>query len=243
MSKKYVAYCRVSTKKQGRSGLGLEVQEEIIKYNVGEQNIVTWYKEVHSGKDLDVLPEFQKAKKRAKDEGYVLVIAKTDRLRNTQQALDLVDELTPEGVFFCNLGRNADKFMLTLFFAFAEKERLEISLRTKLALRTAMGNGACLGMSSEKYGQNQSENDKKQAYENRIESIRRSKGNKALKNENLKQAYRFARYLRDEGKTPSEIAVTLNNEGHKTSMGGSYSITQVTRLFKRFDQLTPTEVF
>ena len=239
----YVAYCRVSTKKQGKSGLGLDVQQEVIKYNVGEQNIVAWFVEVHSGKNLDSLPELQKAKNKAKNEGHTLVIAKTDRLRNTQQALDLVDELTPAGVFFCNIGRGADKFLLTLFFAFAEKERLEISLRTKLALKSAIKKGVTVGMANDRYGQNRAENDKKQAESNRINAMRRSKAETVLKNDNLNQAYRFAKYLREQGKKPSEIAVTLNNEGHKTSRGGSYSVTQVTRLFSSFDKRTPSGVF
>ena len=239
----YVAYCRVSTKKQGKSGLGLDVQQEIIKYNVGEQNIVAWFVEVHSGKNLDSLPELQKAKNKAKNEGHTLVIAKTDRLRNTQQALDLVDELTPAGVFFCNIGRNAEKLWLTISFAIAEKERLEISLRTKLALKSAIKRGVAVGMANKKYGQNRAETGQKQAESNRIEAMRRSKAETVLKNENLSQAYRFAKYLREQGKTPSEIAVTLNNEGHKTSKGGSYSITQVSRLFKSFDKHTPARVF
>ena len=239
----YVAYCRVSTKKQGKSGLGLDVQQEIIKYNVGEQNIVAWFVEVHSGKNLDSLPELQKAKNKAKNEGHTLVIAKTDRLRNTQQALDLVDELTPAGVFFCNIGRNAEKLWLTISFAIAEKERLEISLRTKLALKSAIKRGVAVGMANKKYGQNRAETGQKQAESNRIEAMRRSKAETVLKNENLSQAYRFAKYLREQGKTSSEIAVTLNNEGHKTSRGGSYSITQVSRLFKSFDKHTPARVF
>ena len=115
---KYIAYIRVSTEKQGKSGLGLEAQKEIIKHYVDETDIVAWYEEVHSGKDLNMLPELQKAKEICLREGYTLVIAKTDRLRNLKQAISLVEEMGNQ-VYFCNVGRNADKFMLNLFFVFA----------------------------------------------------------------------------------------------------------------------------
>jgi DNA invertase Pin-like site-specific DNA recombinase len=232
MSNTYVAYLRVSTKKQGRSGLGLDAQQEIIKYNVGEDNIVAWFTEVHSGKNLDSLPELQKAKQLAKNDGHVLVIAKTDRLRNTQQALDLVDEMTPAGVFFCNVGRNADKFTLTLFFAFAEKERLEVSIRTKVALSRS---GKLKGRANPLYGQKQTVTEKKQAESERIESIRLSKHGKVLLNPNLQESYKMAKYLRSDHKSYSEIAIILNKVGHKTSKGCSYGITQVKRLFEHFD--------
>lgn len=97
---KYIAYLRVSSLKQGRSGLGLEAQKDIITHNVGKENVVEWYQEVYTGKSLIHLPKLIEAKERAKSNGYILVMAKTDRLRNTQHALDLVDELTPSGVLF-----------------------------------------------------------------------------------------------------------------------------------------------
>lgn len=71
--------------------------------------------------NIEALPQLQKAKDHARKEEAMLVIAKADRLRNTPQILDLVDEMSAEKVFFCNVGRNADKFTLTLFFAFADQ--------------------------------------------------------------------------------------------------------------------------
>lgn len=82
---KYIAYVRVSTEKQGRSGLGLEAQKAIIRQNAGEENIIAWYEEVQTGKNLDNLPQLNIAKNRAKAEGCILIVAKTDRLRNTQK--------------------------------------------------------------------------------------------------------------------------------------------------------------
>lgn len=223
---KYIAYIRVSSDKQGRSGLGLEAQRIIIIQNAGEDNIVAWYEEVHTGKNLDNLPQLNLAKKRAKEEGCILILAKTDRLRNTQQALDLVDELTPEGVFFCNVGRNADKFMLTLFFAFAEKERLEISIRTKAALAALKAKGVKLGRYTHKN------------YKPQIREASRL-GNEAMRQKSINnprnlKAYSIASNLRAQGMTYCDIAIRLNENGYATPTGKYWIRSSVYRLIKRY---------
>lgn len=228
MGDKYIAYIRVSSEKQGRSGLGLEAQKEIIIHNVGKENVVAWYQEVHTGKNLNNLPRLIEAKEREKKEGCVLVVAKTDRLRNTQQALDLVDELTPSGVFFCNVGRNADKFMLTLFFAFAEKERLEISIRTKAALSVLKSRGVKLG---------------RPAYKQKREKIieRGKLGNKAMflksiNDPNNVAASNVALVLRQNGATYREIADTLNERGYLTPRNAKWRPSSVFMLIKRYNK-------
>lgn len=228
MAEKYIAYIRVSSEKQGRSGLGLEAQKEIIIHNVGKENIVEWYEEVHTGKNLKNLPRLIEAKEKAKRDGYVLVVAKTDRLRNTQQALDLVDELTPSRVFFCNVGRNADKFMLTLFFAFAEKERLEISIRTKAALAVLKARGVKLGRPAHK--------------QNKERLIERGKlGSlamflKAVNDPNNAAASNIALVLRQEGATYKEIADTLNEMKYVTPKQTKWRSSSVFRLIKRYNK-------
>lgn len=224
---KYIAYIRVSTERQGRSGLGLKAQREIILHNVSERDILCWYEEVQSGKDLHVLPVLNKAKEHAKREDAVLVLAKADRLRNTQHALNLVDEMTPERVFFCNVGRNADKFTLTLFFAFAEKERLEISIRTKAALAILKAKGIKLGPRS--YKKLRKEKMKEIALKG-AQAMRE----KALLDRNNILSYKFAITLRKKGKTYKDIADALNASGYCTMRGGKWLQGSVYNLIKRF---------
>ena len=216
---KYIAYIRVSTEKQGKSGLGLEAQKEIIKHYVDETGIVAWYEEVHSGKDLNMLPELQKAKEICLREGYTLVIAKTDRLRNTQQALDLVEEMGKQ-VFFCNIGQNADKFTLTLFFAFAERERTETSIRTRAALQAKKDQGFRLGNPH-----NLTNSGRKEGAEaNRLKSVN---------NPNNIRAKAFAVSLRQRNTSLSVIAQSLNDNGFKTMRGGEWSKATVSRMLSR----------
>ena len=220
MNKKYVAYLRVSTERQGRSGLGLAAQREIIIHNVGEDSVVKWYEEVHSGKNPRTLPVLTRAKQYAKSHGCVLILAKTDRLRNTQQALDLVDELTPQGVFFCNVGPNADKFMLTLFFAFAEKERLEISIRTKAALRVLKEKGARLGRPEGARSPRPSRAGADAMHE------------KAVTSTANRQAAGVAAALREHGHSYRYIADYLNKHGMRTPHGLEWPPAGVLRLLR-----------
>lgn len=140
--KKFISWRRVSTQKQGRSGLGLEAQREIIRYFVEREQgeIVADYTEVYTGKDLQGCKELRKAMTHAKEVGAVLVIAKSDRFRNTQEALQIYDDMGEGNIMFCDLP-HTDKFTLTLFFALAEREALIISIRTKQALRAKAARG------------------------------------------------------------------------------------------------------
>ena len=229
---KYIAYIRVSSEKQGRSGLGLEAQKEIIKHNVRSSDILRWYEEVKSGKNTDALPQLQLAKEHARREGAVLVIAKTDRLRNTRQALELVEEMSPERVFFCNVGRNADKFILTLFFAFAEKERLEISIRTKAALAQLKAKGVKLGRWTHK---NYCEKKQKERQLKRARAGALARKMQSLTNPQNIMSFRVAKRLREEGKTYNTIAEMLNRYGLRTPTGCLWAGSSVYRLIKRFD--------
>lgn len=143
--KKFISWRRVSTKKQGRSGLGLEAQQEIITYFVNAEQgvLIADYVEVYTGTDLTGCTELKKAMEHAKSEDAILIIAKTDRFRNTIDALRCYDMM--EGrIYFCDLP-NTDKFTLTLFFALAEREALMVSIRTKAALRVLKDKGKKLG--------------------------------------------------------------------------------------------------
>lgn len=143
MTRQYISYRRVSTKKQGRSGLGLEAQTDLItgflRY-LGDAEIVADYCEVYTGTELAKCRELQKAMAHAKRIGAILIIAKTDRFRNTAEALQIYEEMGEGNIVFCDVP-HADKFSITLAFAFAEREALLISIRTKQAFAAKAARG------------------------------------------------------------------------------------------------------
>lgn len=144
--KKYIGWRRVSTFKQNRSGLGLEAQKEIIRYFVERDNgeLVADYSECYTGTELSGCKELRKAMQHAKNIGAVLVIAKSDRFRNCQEALGILDEMGEGHIEFCDLP-HSDRFTLTLFWALAEREALITSIRTKQALAAKRARGEKLG--------------------------------------------------------------------------------------------------
>lgn len=147
----YISWRRVSTKKQGKSGLGLEAQKNIISYFVKAENgtLIADYEEAYTGKDLQGCSELQKAIRHCKKSGATLVIAKSDRFRNCQEALGILDAMDGN-IMFCDLP-HTDRFTLTLFFAMAEREALIIGLRTKQALAVRKAQGKLLGRKALKY--------------------------------------------------------------------------------------------
>lgn len=146
MEKKFVAWRRVSTAKQGVSGLGLQAQSDIISYFVSLEKgeLIADFHEVFTGKDLAGCVELRKAMACAKENGAVLIIAKTDRFRNTSEALKIYEEMGDGNIYFCDLP-HTDKFTLTLFFALAEREAKITSIRTRQALRAKKEQGHKLG--------------------------------------------------------------------------------------------------
>ena len=117
------------------SGLGLEAQADIIQHFVNAEHgeLLADYCEVYTGKELSGCVELRKAMAHCKRVGAILIIAKTDRFRNTIEALQIYDEMGTGNIYFCDLP-SSDKFTLTLFFALAEREATIVSIRTKAAL-------------------------------------------------------------------------------------------------------------
>lgn len=149
--KRAVAYLRVSSREQGKSGLGLEAQRDAIERFCeadGELEIADWFTEVESGKRVsDTLakrPQLAAALNRAKQVSGPVVVAKLDRL---SRDVHFVSGLMVHGIEFiaCELGRQSDPFMLHLFAALAEKERALISQRTTAALAALKRRGVKLG--------------------------------------------------------------------------------------------------
>ena len=147
--KTLIAYYRVSTQKQGRSGLGLDAQRAAVEAFAQAEGftIVTEYHEVETGKGSDALerrPYLAEALKEAKKKKAAIVVAKLDRLsRDVAFIAGLMAQRVP--FIVANLGANADPFMLHIYAALAEQERRMISDRTKVALAGAKARGVKLG--------------------------------------------------------------------------------------------------
>ena len=147
--KTLIAYYRVSTQRQGRSGLGLDAQRAAVHAFAkaeGLEVLGEWI-EVETGKGADALdrrPELAAALKAAKKIGAAICVAKLDRLsRDVAFIATLMVQKVPFVV--AALGTNADPFMLHIYAALAEQERRMISERTKVALAHAKARGKRLG--------------------------------------------------------------------------------------------------
>lgn len=143
-NKKYVAYYRVSTSRQGQSGLGLEAQKEAVgRYLSNDASaIAAEYVEVESGKKAN-RPKLLEALAVCKRLQATLIIAKLDRLARN---VHFISGLMESGAEFVAVDNpNANKLMLHMLAAFAEYEREQISQRTKSALAAAKARGVKLG--------------------------------------------------------------------------------------------------
>lgn len=128
----YVAYYRVSTKRQGESGLGLDAQRAIVRHFAGDR-VAAEYTEVASGKSTGKRSQLKLAIAHCRRIKAWLIVAKADRLsRNVQDALRILEQLG--GSLVCCDCPGTDRFTLILLFALAERERELISVRTKAAL-------------------------------------------------------------------------------------------------------------
>jgi DNA invertase Pin-like site-specific DNA recombinase len=141
---KFVSYLRVSTDKQGRSGLGLEAQREAVSryLNGGRWKLVAEYVEVESGK-RNSRPQLQAAISHAKATGAKLVIARLDRLARN---LHFVSSLQERGVDFVAADMpDANRLTIHIIAAVAEAVGRTISENTKTALAAAKARGVKLG--------------------------------------------------------------------------------------------------
>lgn len=145
--KSAITYVRVSTQKQGKSGLGLEAQQALIQRFADQEGfeITQTFTEVQSGKDDDQKrPQLHAALEAARKAKAPVIVAKLDRL---SRDVHFISGLMKHKVSFivADLGADTDPFMLHLFAALAEKERRLISQRTKDALAAAKAKGKQLG--------------------------------------------------------------------------------------------------
>ena len=144
---KFVSYYRVSTERQGQSGLGLEAQKEAVNRWLGtnQHELVSEHVEIESGR-RDDRPELAAAIKDAKKAGATLVIAKLDRLARD---IYTISRLMRSGVKFVAVDNpHANELTVHLLAVMAEHEAKQISERTKAALKAAKARGVKLGASN-----------------------------------------------------------------------------------------------
>jgi DNA invertase Pin-like site-specific DNA recombinase len=212
---KYVAYYRVSTQRQGQSGLGLEAQKHAVTvFTKGKGIVIAEYTEVESGKN-DSRVKLALALAEAKREKATLVIAKLDRLsRNASFIFSLRDS----GVDFvcCDLPE-ATTLTIGIFAVIAQHERETISRRIKEALAAKKARGEPVG------------NPKN--FTNRTRAIgRKAKNEKALAAND--QALNIAKDAQAQGLSLQKVAERLNSYGIKTSRGNSFTKSSVQSLLK-----------
>ncbi len=142
--KKVIPYYRVSTERQGESGLGLEAQQKSVHEFAGinDMQIIQEFVEVESGKN-DKRPLLQDALLVCEKEKAILLIAKLDRL---SRKVAFISQVMQSGVEFVAVDNpHANKLLVHIMAAFAEHERDQISLRTKESLQAAKRKGIILG--------------------------------------------------------------------------------------------------
>lgn len=149
MTTKYVAYYRVSTDRQGLSGLGLDAQRAAVAKHIGAAELVAEFTEIESGRKND-RAQLAAALATAKRTKSTLVIAKLDRLaRNVHFVSGLLESNVP---FVCADMPEADRTFLQMMAVFAEWEARKISERTKAALAQIKAQGRTLGCPTPELG-------------------------------------------------------------------------------------------
>lgn len=215
----YVIYYRVSTKKQGDSGLGLEAQRTYVNHFYHDKEVIGAFTDIRSGKDVSNRAQLQAAIQLCQASNATLVVAKIDRLsRNTEDALHIY-QLLQGRLEACDVP-NLDKFTLTLFMAIADRERELIALRTKAAL-------------FEKRKQVGEWRTGSKAFRSGAATRKSVKVNqaKAQNNKHNRRAAAMITSLRAAGNNWSEIATLLNEADFRTARGKSFQAVQVQRLY------------
>jgi DNA invertase Pin-like site-specific DNA recombinase len=203
-----IAYIRVSTARQGKSGLGLEAQQAALaKFAEAEAyEIVRTFTETESGGDAS-RPELAAAITLAGKRKAPIIVAKLDRLsRDVHYISGLMKHRVP--FIVTELGADTDPFLLHIYAALAEKERALISRRTKEALAAAKARGVKLG------------------------------GLRSGGIAKQRAAADFAQHMRPVFEeladlSARQVAATLNERGIKTAEGGQWHASQVVRVRER----------
>jgi DNA invertase Pin-like site-specific DNA recombinase len=217
-----IAYLRVSTQQQQRSGLGIEAQRATVRQFAAAERLTIGaeFVEFESGKGADALdrrPQLAAALAAAKASKCSVIVAKLDRLsRDVAFVAGLMAQRVPFVV--AELGRDADPFMLNLYAALAEKERRLISERTKAALSAKRASGIKLGNPHNL-------------------SLAGSRGRAiqiSAANEFAQTVLPAIRAIQAAGTTSfASIADLLNERGIKSARGGKWHVSSVANVLSR----------
>lgn len=216
--KSAIGYVRVSTREQGRSGLGMAAQAEAVRRFAEAEGfeLVEVITEVASGKlGLDDREGLRDALAKAHKARCPVIVAKLDRL---SRDVAFISGLMARGVPFIvvELGVDTDPFILHLFAALSEKERKLISSRTRAALAAKKAEGAMLGNRT-----NLDEARKKGQQANREKAL-----------EFAEKVLPTIRQHRGQGMSLGAIADQLNNLGVKTARGGKWYATTIKNVLE-----------
>lgn len=228
---RFVGYYRVSTAKQGRSGLGLEAQQAAVADYVCSQNgaLVRDFTEVESGKRND-RPELAKALAHARRTGAVLVVAKLDRLSRNLAFLSALMEAKVD--FVCVDNPHATRFTIHILAAVAEHERAMISRRTREALQAAKARGVRLGSARNGFW-----DDDARAARLHDAQTRAARAGSAANRRNAVAMYsdlhQEVELMRVGGWSLQAIADALNRQGHTTRTGKPFRALTVRRMMER----------
>ena len=219
-----VAYYRVSTVSQGRSGLGLEAQQAAVERFAGQEGaaIVAAYTEVESGRKND-RPQLARALAHAKRSRAMLVVAKRDRLARD---VAFIAGVMNSGVEFRAVDNpHANRLTLHILAAVAEDEARRISERTKAALAALKARGGLLGAARPEC--------------RNLDAAARLRGSQRAAAEARRlcaEAYAdlapAVAAMRERGLSLRAIAGQLNQEGHTTRRGCVWNAVQVKRLLE-----------
>lgn len=214
-SAKFISYIRVSTQRQGASGLGLAAQQEAVRqYIQGRGEVLREFCEVESGRKSD-RPELAKALALARAQDATLLVAKLDRL---SRSVAFVSALWEAGVKFkaCDMPE-ADEFVVNILASVARREVRLTSERTRDALAAAKARGVVLGKTGPANLKRNIE-ERKMAADAFAERLRRE-----------------IRGMQVEGMTVAAMVRELNGKGIPTARGGQWQQVQLTRLIARLD--------
>jgi DNA invertase Pin-like site-specific DNA recombinase len=216
-----VGYCRVSTSRQGRSGLGLEAQRKAIENFASTQGyeVLKFFIEVESGKGADALdrrPQLAAALEEARRRRCAVVVSRLDRL---SRDVAFISTLMSKRVRFVvtELGEEVEPFVLHIFAAMCERERFAISVRTRDALAAAKSRGITLG--GPKLDQAR---------------VKAQAAVQAIADKNAANVLPIIDAIKKTGATSlHQIADALNARGVSTPRGGSWHAKSVANLLAR----------
>jgi DNA invertase Pin-like site-specific DNA recombinase len=225
MNRNAVAYYRVSTFSQGRSGLGLDGQRASVEAYCSQNGyeLVRDFQEVESGKN-DARPKLAEALAFAKRCKAVLIVARLDRLA---RSVAFVDGVMRSGVEFVAVDvPSANSLVLHILAAVAQQEALSISQRTKAALQAARARGTALGSHNPSVPKLTLEASRMGAALGAQAGHRKAVAEYA-------DLLPLILSLHRQGTSLRAIAERLNMDGHKTRRGSAWSAVQVLRVLRR----------